>query len=172
MFTCLRSAWRLPRLIPVLISLRILFQSLSLWKKSFQIMHLVCDSMHLAALTLFCKSSYTHFHVLFQHKYVVFFILIGSPWQSSKIEVCLGSLSYCCVWILIHKPEGGESLKNEQLQSSQNEPRFKHFLHVSLCSTLLSSPSVTATNLDLPPWFFYFKMLICNNPLTAFSRLV
>lgn len=39
-------------------------------------MHLVCDSMHLAALTLFCKSSYTHFHVLFQHKYVVFFFFV------------------------------------------------------------------------------------------------
>lgn len=67
------------RLIPVLISLRILFQSLSLWKMSFRIMRLVCDSMHLAALTLFCKSSYTHFHVLFQHKYVVFCFFGGQP---------------------------------------------------------------------------------------------
>lgn len=42
-------------------------------------MRLVCDSMHLAALTLFCKSSYTHFHVLFQHKYVVLFFFGGQP---------------------------------------------------------------------------------------------
>lgn len=42
-------------------------------------MRLVCDSMHLAALTLFCKSSYTHFHILFQHKYVVLFF-----WRAAR----------------------------------------------------------------------------------------
>lgn len=117
----------------MLISLRILFQSLSLWKMSFRIMHLFCDSIHLAALTLFCKSSYTHFlvmwvfHVLFQHKYLVVF-LEGSLWQSNftKIEVCLGSLSYCCgmnPYPQTSKPEGGVCLwRTNNLRVAKTSP--------------------------------------------------
>lgn len=56
-------------------------------------MHLVCDSMHLAALTLFCKSSYTHFHVLFQHKYVVGFVFFWRAARDSPISQRLR-----CVW--------------------------------------------------------------------------